>query len=72
MEKKHAQNFNTFAGQEGQEVRFQHLYPLQLQADPGMGLMSGSHCQVLCRQQACWLLIGWTRVNNHPETRSAS
>ena len=37
----------------------------------GWKFMSCSHCQELC-QQASWLLIGCTRVNNQPEARSAS
>ena len=37
----------------------------------GWKSMSCSHCQELC-QQASWLLIGCTRVNNQSEARSAS
>ena len=35
----------------------------------GWKLMCCSHCQGLC-QQASWLLIGCTRVNNQSEARS--
>ena len=34
----------------------------------GWKLISCSHCQELC-QQASWLLIGCTRVNNQSEAR---
>ena len=37
----------------------------------GWKLMSCSHCREFC-QQASWLLIGYTRVNNHSEAKSAS
>ena len=37
----------------------------------GWKFMSFSHCQEL-GQQATWLLIGYTRVNNQSEARSAS
>ena len=37
----------------------------------GRKLMSCSHCQEL-RQQASWLLIGYTRGNNQSEARTAS
>ena len=37
----------------------------------GWKFMSCSQCQESC-QQASWLLIGYTRVNNKSEARSAS
>ena len=37
----------------------------------GWKFMSNSHCRELC-QQASWLLISFTRVNNQSEARSAS
>ena len=37
----------------------------------GRKLMNWGHCQELC-QQACRLLIGYTRVNNQSEVRSTS
>ena len=37
----------------------------------GWKFMSWSHCQGL-GQQASWLMIGYTRVNNQSEARSAS
>ena len=37
----------------------------------GRNFLSCSHCQKL-RQQASWLLIGCTRVNNQSEVRLAS
>ena len=37
----------------------------------GLTFLSCSHCQELC-QQASWLLIGCTRVNNQLEARTAS
>ena len=39
--------------------------------EQGWKFFSFSHCQELC-QQASWLLIGGTRVNNQSEARSAS
>ena len=41
------------------------------EAIQGWKFMSYSHCQEL-GQQASWLLIGCTRVNNQSEARSAS
>ena len=38
--------------------------------DQGRKLLNSSHCQELC-QQAGWLLIGYIRVNNQSEARSA-
>ena len=41
------------------------------QLNQGWKFMSCSQCQELC-QQASWLLIGCTRVNNQSEARIAS
>ena len=43
----------------------------QVSRDQGWIFFSCSHCQELC-QQASWLLIGCTRVNNQSEAEFAS
>ena len=51
--------------------RLQRPHPLhRLRAEQGWKFMSCCHCQEL-GQQAIWLLIGCTRLNNHSGTGSA-
>ena len=47
------------------------LRVFRLITSQGWKIMSCSHCQELC-QQASWLLIGCTRLNNQSEARTAS